>query len=149
LAIFWMDLTFIPEPRMLNVSQGLLAFIASNLLMLMFCSIVGVFGSTISSGMGSFSGIFMHDGVEEYSILRLLERSRNWELIGGELIVADEWSPIALELLFSLFMLWSVNDKKEKINVVVYHSISQAIPRKSSQLTNLPELFLTMLQSNY
>ena len=130
MAILWMDQTFIPEPRMLNVSQGLLAFIASHLLMLMFCSIVGVFGSTISSGMGSVFGICMHDGVEEYSILRLLERSCNWELIGGELI-ANESSLIALELLFSLFMLWSVNDKK-KINVAVYHLISQTITRKSS-----------------
>jgi len=49
----------------------------------MFCLFIGVFGSRTE--MGCFSEFCKHDEVEEHSILRLLERSRNCELMGGEL----------------------------------------------------------------
>jgi len=68
---------------MLNVSQGLFPFISFHWLMFMFCLFIGVFGSRTE--MGCFSEFCKHDEVEEHSILRLLERSRNCELMGGEL----------------------------------------------------------------
>jgi len=78
--------------------------------------------------MSFFSDICKHDEVEEHNILRLLERSRNCELIGGELC--------------------SANDKrwKLKINIdIIILLVKEFITLYVYQMTNLSELSL----SNY
>lgn len=92
--------TFILELCMWSASQGLLIFATSHLSFpLNFFSTAGVFGSTKAEAWlveeVSFSGSFMHTGVEEYRDFRLFDSSRNLALSGGDPF------PFANKLLFS------------------------------------------------